>query len=352
MDTTRHPPFHAPVAASAANHNEAPTFSVVIAAHNAAATISEAIESVLTQTTLPLQLIVSDDGSTDATAEALAPYSGHLTYVHNGHRGVAAARNAALRIATGKYVAVLDADDAYLPERLEALAELATARPDLDILCTDALLELEGEVVGRFGQECPFAVDGQREAILHRCFCAWPAVRRTALVAASGFDESLRTGSDWECVLRLIYTGAQAGLVDEALYRYRVHGRSLTADRVRTLEDRVTFLGHVGERFELSEAEEASLRRSLSRQQRALVLTKAEAALRARSGDARRNVLAVARSSDVGLRSRVLALAAALAPRAAAHLLERSARSRLARSVPRPTVSGRRAPSGNRSPPA
>jgi glycosyltransferase involved in cell wall biosynthesis len=335
MDTTRHPPFRAPAGTSTETRDEAPTFSVVIAAHNAAETISEAIESVLTQTNPPLQLVVSDDGSTDATAEALAPYSGHLTYVRNGHRGVAAARNAALRIATGEYVAVLDADDAYLAERLEALAELAMARPDLDILCTDALLEHEGRVVGSFGEDCPFAVEDQRAAILERCFCAWPAVRRTTLVAAGGFDESLRTGSDWECAIRLLFRGAVAGLVDEPLYSYRVHGRSLTADRVRTLNDRVAFLEQAARSYALGPTERVALARSLRRQRAALVLTEAEAALRGRTRDARSRALAAARSPGVAMRSRIAAAAAVIAPRTAARALARSQYSRLGRSIPR-----------------
>jgi hypothetical protein len=241
-----------------------PTFSVVIAARNAATSISEAVESALSQTLSPLEVVVSDDGSVDGTAEALAPFQNRITYLRNEHAGVAAARNAALELARGEFFAVLDADDCYLPERLEALGELAIMRPDLDLLCTDAFLEHEDRVVGRFGEGCPFAVADQRAAILERCFCAWPAVRRTTLVAAGGFDESLRTGSDWECAIRLLFNGGVAGLVDEPLYSYRVHGRSLTADRVRTLNDRVAFLEQAGRSYVLGPTERAALARSLA----------------------------------------------------------------------------------------
>ncbi len=325
--------FRAPLGGGAARHAP-PTFSVVIAVRNAAESIPEAVESALTQTLSPLEVIVSDDGSVDGTAEALDPYRNRITYLRNEHGGVAAARNIALELARGEFFAVLDADDRYLPERLEALGELAMIRPDLDLLCTDALLEHERRVVGTFGEDCPFAVDDQRAAILERCFCAWPAVRRTTLVAAGGFDESLRTGSDWECAIRLLFRGGVAGLVDEPLYTYRVHGRSLTADRVRTLNDRVAFLERAGRSYALGPSERVALARSLRRQRAALVLTEAEAALRGRTGDARSRALEAARSPGVALRSRIAAVAAAIAPRTAARALARSRHSRLGRSIP------------------
>lgn len=331
--------FHAPLVAGKLEQGAAPTFSVVIAAHNAAGTIAEAVESALAQTLPPLELIVCDDGSTDATAAALEPYLDRIVFVRKEQGGPASARNAALEVARAEFVAVLDADDAYFPERLEALAELAIARPDLDILCTDAHLEIEGRSVARFGEECRFEVADQCSAILERCFCAWPAYRRTTLVGAGGFDESLHTGSDWECVIRLICGGAVAGLVDEPLYRYRVHDLSLTADRVRTLRDRVALLERVGQTHALRDRERSALARSLATQHASLALTEAEAALRSRSRDARRRALAVARTRAIALRSRAAALAAAFAPEAAARALERRearrGQSRLRRTLPR-----------------
>jgi hypothetical protein len=330
--------FRAPPMAGEFEPRAAPTFSVVIAAHNAADTIVEAVESALGQTLPPLEIIVCDDGSTDETLAALEPYRDRVRYLRKQRGGAASARNAALEHANGEFFAVLDADDAYVPQRLEALAELAVARPDLEILCTDALFEVDSRVVGRFGEACPFEIADQRAAILDRCFCAWPAVRRATLVAAGGFEESLRTGSDWECAIRLVHEGAIAGLVDAPLYRYRVHGRSLTADRVRTLRDRVAFLERAGQIHELDAAARAALVRSLSAQRAALALTEAEAALRSRSPDARRRALQAARSPGVALRSRAAALAAALAPATAASALERRAlrgrHTRLGRSHP------------------
>jgi hypothetical protein len=330
--------FRGPSVADEFPDRAVPSFSVVIAVHNGAKTIAEAIDSALAQTIAPFQLIVCDDGSTDRTDAAVEPYRDRLTYLRKEHGGVASARNAALEIATGEFFAVLDADDVYRPERLEALTELAMARPDLDILCTDAVLERDGRVVDRFSAACPFDVVDQKAAILERCFCGWPAVRRETLVAAGGFDESLRTGEDWECAIRLIHSGAGAGLVEEPLYCYRVQGETLTSDRIGTLRDRVRILERVGDAYPLTQSQRQALARSLEAQRIALALTEAEAALRSRSADARGLALAAARSHGLTMRARAAAVAAAIAPRAAGRLLDRRARktgySRLGRSVP------------------
>src|SRR5207248_4438233 len=115
------------------------------------------------------------------------------------------ALNAAAQAATGEFVSWLDADDAYEPERLAATGELGAQRPDLDILMTDSYLEVDGRVVGRFSDETPFAAVDQRMAILDRCFIGWPAIRRSRLLDVGGFDESLRTGYDWDFWIRLLF---------------------------------------------------------------------------------------------------------------------------------------------------
>lgn len=331
--------FLAPSASTRRGPGRVPTFSVVVAAHDAAETIGEAVESALAQTLPPLEVLVVDDGSSDGTVDALAAYQDRIVYIRQRRRGVAAARNAALSRARGDFFAVLDADDAYLPDRLEALSELAVARPDLDILCTDASLEVDGHAVAAFGEGCAFEVVSQRSAILRRCFCVAPAYRRTALADAGGFDETLRTGEDWECVIRLLFGGALAGAVDSPLYRYRFHDGSLTANRPATLGDRISLLEHVGRTVALSPDEREALAHSLAVQRASLVLTEAEAALRSRSPDARRRALAAARTPAVAWRARAAALAAAVAPKTAGRTLERrearGGRTHLKRSLPR-----------------
>ena len=136
-----------------------PSFSVLIAAYQAADTLAEAVDSALAQTLQPREIIVCDDASDDDIEGVLAPYGDRVKLIRlERNQGPAAARNAALRLASAEFVAILDADDIYLPRWLESIAELASARPDLAILVTDEYLELDGERVRR-SEVVPFAVE-------------------------------------------------------------------------------------------------------------------------------------------------------------------------------------------------
>ena len=311
----------APASVTEVRRGARPTFSVVIPAYQAAATIGDAIASVRAQTVAPVEIIVCDDGSTDDLDGALALHREVITLLRQEHRGVMAARNALLRAATGEFVAPLDADDVYAPARLERLAELGEARPDLDILATDAYFVVDGRIAGRFNRQTPFAVERQAEAIVDRCFLIVPAMRRERLLAIGGYDEHLRTAEDWDCCIRLIHTGSAAGLVDEPLLEYRLRSESLTSRRAETLVDRVRVLNKVAASPGLSQLERRTVRASLRRHRsRALQQTAREAVVGA-SPEARAHLLAVVRSRDVPLRTRVAAAVAAIAPTAAERVL-------------------------------
>ncbi len=315
-----------------------PSFSVVIPAYQAADTVAGAVSSALEQTLEPLEILVVDDGSTDDITRVLEPLLDRITLLRQENGGRASARNVGVREARGEFVSFLDADDVYERERLEALAELARTRPDLDILMTDASLEVDGRVVGSFSAETPFATDKQRLAILERCFIACPSVRRSAVLAVGGFDESLRMGQDWDCWLRMIYSGSAAGLVDAPLYRYRIHDAAVTSNRPKTLRARVRLLEKAAARMDLTPEERKALHRSLEFNRARARLTEAEASLRRGDPDARRRTLAVALARSVGVLTRLEAVAAALAPGWAGRRLDareaRTGESRLRRRYP------------------
>lgn len=315
-----------------------PTFSVVVPAYNAAATIAGALESALGQTVRPLEIIVVDDGSTDDTERSVAPYLREIVLIRKENGGGASAFNAGLRTASGDFVAVLDADDAYEPGRLEALRGLGAAHPELDLLATDVWLEVGGKIVGRFSTETPFAKDDQRVSIFDRCFVCVPAMRRTRLLAIGGQDEGLRIAYDWDCYLRLLLGGSRAGLVDTPLYRYRLGPSGLTGDRPAALRERVTILEKALANPDLRPEERTPLRSAISTNTRRTVLAEAEAALREGTRDARRRAAAVALGPGFGLRTRMKACLASAAPAWAGRHLdmrdERDGVSRLRRSQP------------------
>jgi len=314
-----------------------PSFSVIIAAYQAADTIALAIESALKQTRPPLEIIVVDDGSTDDIEGAVAPYERDIVFLRQENAGESSAKNAAARRASGDFVAILDADDTFDPGRLEALGALARARPDLDIITTDAYIELDGEVVQRcYTDSYRFVVDDQRRGILRENFIIHAAVRRRRMLEVGGFDVSIRWTADWDCWLRMILAGSRAGLVAEPLLHYRLQRGSLSSQREALIAGRLLTLAKAASRSDLTAEEQDVVRSSIGHNRVALRVARARAALLEGRPDARRSALAVTFGRGHGLKTRVKALSAAIAPR--------SARRRLARA-PRETTAGILVPS-------
>lgn len=325
--------FLAPAPATPVDLGPTPTFSIVIAAYQAEEFVAAAIESALAQTVLPHEIVVCDDGSTDGTAKAVEPYRDRIVFLQKENGGEGSAKNAAARAASGEFVALLDADDAYLPERLEALGQLSAARPDLDIVTTDAVVEVDGERTRRvYAEASRFEVDDQRSAILRGNFiCGHCAIRREAFLAAGGFDESIRYTADWDCWIRLILAGARVGLVHEPLSVYRIWAGSLSSSRVAYAKGHVETLEKAAARDDLGPDEQELVERSLARRRRSAALTEAEAALAEGDRHTRRLLLGVAAGRGFGMRMRLKAAAAAIAPGAARRALRRRAGSRLQR---------------------
>lgn len=325
--------FAAPPPREAVQPGGPPTFSVVIAAYQAARTIGEAVASALAQSMAPHEVIVCDDGSTDDLEGALSAHRDRIRFLRKENGGEASAKNAASRAATGDFVVLLDADDVFHHERLEALGELAAARPDLDLLTTDAYLEIDGRVVRRcYEGDHRFVSDDQRLGILERNFVfGLAAVRRERLLEVGGFDEAILQTTDWDCWMRLILGGSHAGLVAEPLARYRLFPGSLSSHREGHIEGRLMTLGKAAARSDLTPREREVVTRGLELNRRALVLARARAAVLDHKNDARRRALDVVIGRGFEPRTRAKALAAAVAPR--------WARARLA-SRPRETTAG------------
>jgi Glycosyl transferase family 2 len=294
-----------------------PRFSVLIRTYQAADSVEGAVQSALDQTVPPFEVVVYDDGSTDGTEDVLRPYRDRIVYVRRENGGAARAFNRGVEAASGDFVVVLDADDVFEPERIEALTELASARPDLDIVTTDAHWESGSDVIGRFnGAANPFEVENQRAAILDRCFIVAPGVRRVAVIAVGGQDAELEVSADWDCWIRMILGGSRAGSVDEPLLRYRLRQGSVSSDRLASFQHRVDMLEHLRANPALRDDDLAALDTALSRHRQTLELARAYDAAHRGAGDARELALAVAREHAHGRRTRLKARALAAAPSA------------------------------------
>jgi glycosyltransferase involved in cell wall biosynthesis len=198
--------------------------SVIIPTYNRARYIGRAIESVLAQTFNDYEIIVVDDGSTDGTQERLSPYRQRVRYVYQAHTGVSAARNAGIRRAQSAWLAFLDSDDRWLPEKLAR--QIQCIRETGARICfTEKLIcgdhNRPPQAVG--GKECgsgrkklfqdPFELILVRSTGLH---VQTMLIAKDLLDEAGCFDESLQVAED----MRLIYTLAflaPFAFVDEPL---------------------------------------------------------------------------------------------------------------------------------------
>jgi hypothetical protein len=300
-----------------------PSFSVIIAAYQAAGFVANAVASALEQTAPAREVIVCDDGSTDDIEGALRPYLDRITLLRREHRGEGAAKNGAAFAASGEFVALLDADDLYLPDRLAAIGELASSRPDLDIITTDAYLEVDGRPLRRcYEEDKVFEVTDQRRALLEHDFIfGAAAVRRSRLVEIGGFDEDIVSGTDWDCWIRLVFSGSRVGLVNEPLYRYHMHENAMSSDKLLTSRGMLQTAEKAAGTLDLTPGERALVQRLLSERQAAAEREQARRALLDGAPDARRRSLAIVRQPGHGLRTRVKAAFGAAAPRTMRRLL-------------------------------
>ena len=125
--------------------------SVLIPTYNRAEFLSEAIESLLTQTRVPDEIIVVDDGSTDDTERVLAQYAGRIQVLRQANQGNAAARNAAFRASSGDLIAFLDLDDTLAPTSIQCRADFLESHPHLNMVYTAAIVtNAENKPLGLF----------------------------------------------------------------------------------------------------------------------------------------------------------------------------------------------------------
>src|SRR5262245_59492249 len=133
------------------------TVSVIIPAYNVAPYIAETLDSLWAQTYSDYEAIVVNDGSTDETEQVITPYlerfGGKLIYVRQENRGLPGARNTGMRQARGRYLALLDGDDVWLPDYLTTLVALIEADPTIDVLFPNAIFDGSPNFSGKLFQD-------------------------------------------------------------------------------------------------------------------------------------------------------------------------------------------------------
>jgi glycosyltransferase involved in cell wall biosynthesis len=224
-----------------------PTVSVVMAAKNYARFIREAIDSVFAQTVEHWELIVIDDGSSDDTEAAVRPYlvDHRVRYVRSDHLGQSRAKNLGLGLSSGEFVAFLDADDAWLPTKLERQLAVFHANPAVGVCFSGR------RIIDETGREHPPApsprwseVGDVLAAVFRKNFVCFSSVlaRRAVFDHVGGFDTGLDLAIDYDLWLR-VAAHHPFDFVPDPLVLYRTGHGNLSkklSDRVATAVSVIT----------------------------------------------------------------------------------------------------------------
>lgn len=217
-----------------------PVVSVIMPAFNVEPYVGDAIRSALAQTYGDFELIVVDDGSKDGTAQVvkdLARQDARIHLVQQSNRGLAGARNSALRAARGEFFALLDSDDLWEPQFLAEQLAILRARPEVDIVTGNGWY-LGGLKHGQLARPYP---DTRPDPVLASIIGdEWSVfimsvVRRRVYTAIGPFDEAMRSNEDYDFWLRAALADCRFTRNDRPLGHYRVRTDSLSASNVRML---------------------------------------------------------------------------------------------------------------------
>ncbi len=207
--------------------------TVIIPAFRSEETIEAAVESVLGQTLPADEILVVDDGSPDQTAARVARFGSSVRLLRKENGGPASARNLGIREACNPYIAFLDADDLWMPEKLQLQTEHMAAHPDCGLCCGDAWVFGEGVETGRkYGRVADRgrpALDFEGLLLGNPISTLTVLARREVLLSAGLFDEDRRliAVEDYELWLR-VAERSRIDWIDAPLGRYRVSAGSLS----------------------------------------------------------------------------------------------------------------------------
>ena len=208
-----------------------PLVSVIIPTYNRAATLRRTVDSALAQTYQPLEVIVVDDGSTDTSGEVIASYGDRIRSVRRANGGPSAARNTGMEVAEGEWLAFLDSDDVWLPEKISRQVRLVASTSGRVVCCMCNAAIIDGDGVSR---TTTFDVSGVRGSLAEGywlnpapllatrfiLFNQVALIHREAFRQVGGFKPGLRLLEDYDLAFRLSRLGPWAFVGDPLVEKY------------------------------------------------------------------------------------------------------------------------------------
>ena len=248
------------------------TISVIIPTYNRAHTLKRALDSVLAQTRPADEIIVVDDGSSDDTEQLIQQHYPQVTYIKQANQGVSAARNRAIEIATGEWLALLDSDDEWLPEKLATQLALLEQQPEHQLIHSDEIWIRNGVRVnqmkkhskkgGHIFQNClPLCAISPSAAMIHR----------DLFTEVGLFDESLPACEDYDLWLRITAHHPVLYCEEPLIRKYGGHEDQLSQQHWGMDRFRIRALVNCLNNTELSEANHAAASKILTKKLRILL---------------------------------------------------------------------------------
>jgi glycosyltransferase involved in cell wall biosynthesis len=228
-----------------------PLVSVIIPTYNSASFVRQSVESVLRQTYDNFEVIVVDDGSTDNTEAVLLSYKDAIRYIKKNNGGPSGARNLGINEAKGEFIAFQDADDIWLPEKLQLQIEHFKQNPHLGVVFTGSVRFNESGLLDsniRKGYTVPTGMIFDK--LLTEHFVAMPSVmvRKSCLDEIGLFEETLIGNEDFNLYLRLARKYA-FGFVNQVLVHIRIHENNLSDNLEQMCEDEIKNLDKIASMF-------------------------------------------------------------------------------------------------------
>lgn len=225
------------------------TVDVIIPAYNAVRFLPAALDSVISQTFEDWRILLVDDGSKDNIAEIVAPYQERLgpklKFIRQENAGLPAARNAAIRNSDAEFLALLDADDVWLPWRLEESLKSFANRPEVGLSYGfNARIDAQGKVIDTFDRRNRHAEGRVAPYIYMRTLdlnCPTITFRRHCIEDVGYFDETLRATEDRDLWVRIALK-YDVALVPRVIAHYRTSPQAMTTDTERMLQAQLRFV--------------------------------------------------------------------------------------------------------------
>jgi glycosyltransferase involved in cell wall biosynthesis len=207
--------------------------SIITPLYNGDKYIAKNIESILGQSFKDFEHIIVNDGSTDKSAEIVRSFGNKIVYLEQKNAGQAAAVNAGIKIAKGKYVGFCDQDDWWLPEKLKIQVDFLKSHPGVSLVYSDALLaDAEGKIVNQTWMQSRGVgpcVGGYKDCIvslLNRNFICAPLtvlMRKEVFDKVGLLDDEFSVIYDYDFWFRMLERGMKFGYINKPLGVYRIH---------------------------------------------------------------------------------------------------------------------------------